>query len=153
MNKNNHSTGHQQEIQFPLLNFRRDMEHLFDDFFRGDRLPKTNSYVPKCNIFETEKSYHIEVELPGMSSKAVDLSLNDNVLTIKGEPLDEHDQENKHYYSREFSCKSVRRAWELPTNIEAEKLEATFESGILKIELPKKQAETSKKKITIKEKM
>lgn len=151
MTKNDHLIRHQKDLHRPLLTFRSDLEHLFDDFFREERLSKSNSSVPKCNIFETEKSYHIDVKLPGLSSQEVDLSLNGNILTIKGGHLDETKQDDKHYHLREFSYQSIQRSWELPASIDAEKLSASFESGILKIELPKKHAETSVKKIKIKE--
>ncbi len=152
MANNNRLTRHQEELYFPLLNFRSHLGHLFDDALRGVSLSEANTSIPKCNMFETEEAYYIEVNLPGMSSKEVDVSLDKNILTIKGEHCDKNNQNNKHYHLKEFSCQSMQRSWELPPNIDAEKLSASFDAGILKIELPKKKPEASVKKIMIKDK-
>lgn len=149
MTKHNHLMRQQKDLHLPLLTFRSDLEHLFDDFFRSEQRQKSNANVPKCNIFESEKAYHIDVKLPGLSSQDVDLSLSGNILTVKGEHLDENKADDLHYHLREFSHQSVQRSWELPPSIDAEKLSASFEAGILRIELPKKHAEVSVKKINI----
>ncbi|MDF1757814.1 MAG: Hsp20/alpha crystallin family protein [Legionellaceae bacterium] len=151
MTKRSNLTYNQDDLHFPILTFRNDLEHLFDDFFRRDRLSKNHSSLPKCNIFETQESYNIDVRLPGLSAKEVDLSLHDNILTIKGEHLDENKQDDKNYHLREFSSQSFQRSWELPANVDKDKLTASFESGIIKIELPKKHEEASVVKINIKE--
>lgn len=151
MAKNKHLMHHKGGFHFPssLLNFRQDMDHLFDDFFRESQATQKSAAIPKCNIAETENSYHIEVQLPGVTAKEVDLSLDNNVLTIRGEHKDEQEQSDKNYHSKEFSSTSIQRSWELPKNIDADNLKAAFESGILKIDLPKQDAQSSIKKIDI----
>ena len=153
MSKHKHLKPHHGGFHFPssLLDFRRGMDHLFDDFFRDSQMALPNIEAPKCNISETEKAYHIEVQLPGMSAKDVDLSLDNNVLTIKGEHKSESENKDKNYHSREFSTMSIQRSWELPKNVNADGLHAAFESGILKIDLPKSKAGNVTKKIEIKD--
>jgi len=151
MNKYNDSKRQQADFYIPLLNFRNNLEHLFDDAFKKTTLSESNASIPPCNIFETDKAYHIDVKLPGLSSKEVDLSLDNNILTIKGEHVDDNKHSDKHFHSIEFSYESMQRSWELPANVDSEKLSASFDAGILKIELPKKKAESSIKKIKIKE--
>ncbi len=150
MSRHKHLTHHHDGFSFPsLLNFRQDIDHLFDDFFHG-HMSKKDIALPKCNIAETDQSYHIEIQAPGMSEKDIELSLENNVLKIKGEHKHEHKEDKKNYHSVEFSTTSIHRSWELPHNVDTDLRSAEFKNGILAINLPKKTSGQSMRKIEVK---
>ena len=135
---------------FPsLFHFRKDVDHLFDNFFSGVNLTNGGEFSPKCNISETDKSYHIEVQTPGFSEDEIDLSLENNVLTINGEHKYESKHEDKNYHLIEFSHAKIQRSWELPSNVDIDQLGTAFNNGILTIDIPKKDSHNSKKKIAL----
>jgi len=110
------------------------------------------AFSPSLNFSEKEDKYIAELELPGMSQEEVEISLNeDNILTIAGEKKIEKTEEKDNYCVMECSYGKFRRDIPLPHNIKKDKIEATFENGILKLELPKIEEEKKQpKKIEIK---
>lgn len=92
---------------------------------------------PAIDIVESANELTVSAELPGMEQKDIDLSVEDGVLTIRGEKTEEQTHENKkvHLYERNYG--SFYRAFTLPANVDAEKIAAEFDKGVLKIHLPK----------------
>jgi len=86
--------------------------------------------------------------LPGIDPKDVEISLSDNVLTIKGEKKQEKEEENENYHVIERSYGGFTRSFRLPGQVQNDKVKATYKNGILKITLPKTE-ETKKKEIKI----
>lgn len=120
------------------------------DFFDTDRfftdiLPTKTHSVPSVNIKETDDHFNIEMAAAGMDKADFKISLDDNVLTISGEKKEEKKEENEKYTRREFSYNSFSRSFTLPENSDAEKIEANYENGMLKISLPKKVQDSTKK--------
>ena len=98
--------------------------------------------APKVNVAETDKTFEITAELPGMDERDVDVSLADGVLTLKGEKKEEKEEkeekEDKNYYLVERSYGSFQRSFRLPENINEDKVSAEVTKGVLKVTLPKR---------------
>ncbi|MCY4044154.1 MAG: Hsp20/alpha crystallin family protein [Cellvibrionales bacterium] len=145
--RRHHPLHHKDALGFePLMDLRQSMDHLFEDFFSGSAV----SHASKCNVYEDKDNFHIELQVPGMSEKELDVSLDGHVLTIKGESHIDHESDDKNYHRVEFAHTSINRAWELPPNVDVEKLQANFKHGILDISIPKRQGSDVSKKIEIK---
>jgi HSP20 family protein len=136
----------------------RQIDRLFDGWAGMEHFPSIRpagegglAMVPKMDLAEDEKAFKITVDLPGMDEKDVDVTLTDRTLTIKGEKKEEREEKEKDYYRRERSYGSFRRSVELPGEVDAAKIAATFRKGVLTIDLPKsKEAQQKTKRIAVK---
>ncbi len=146
----------------PFRNLRHEMERLFEDFERGWprsifsvepfwRREATWVAAPAVDVAETEKAYEITAELPGMAEKDVELKLANGVLTIKGEKHEEKEEKKKGYHVSERRYGAFERSFRLPDGVDADKIEASFKNGLLKVALPKTpEAQKPEKKIEVK---
>lgn len=128
---------------------------LVDRFFNDLPLPSLFSeekvLSPAFDISETEKEYVITGEIPGTDVKDLDVTLLDGLLTVKGEKKQEKEDKDENYHRVERHYGSFERSFRIPEKVKADKLEATYKDGILKIFLPKSEA-SEVKKIAVKEK-
>lgn len=148
----------------PFEALRREMDRLFDDF--GDdfwsrpfrpmaalerNLPKKFVASPAVDVTETDKAYEITAELPGMDEKNIEVNVASGGITIKGEKKEETEQKEKDYYVSERRYGSFERYFGLPDDVDADKIEAIFGNGVLKVTLPKTaEAQQPAKKIEVK---
>jgi len=144
-----------RDDEHPFSLLRREMDTLFDSFFRGvDIEPferRFGVFSPKVDITENEKEIKISAELPGMDEKDIDVSLQNNSLTIKGEKKEEKEDKGKDYYKMERSYGSFSRSIPVPLEAETDKVEAKFNKGVLSITLLKTaKAVDETKKIAVK---
>jgi HSP20 family protein len=137
----------------PFYSLQREMNSLFDDFFRGfDITPhgfytsRPASFSPSVDVKENEKEYIIKAELPGMDEKEIEVMVTDDSVTIKGEKKEETEDKGKNYYYMERSYGSFHRVIPLAAEAESGKAEASFKNGVLSITIPKSQ--TAKAKVT-----
>ena len=134
-----------------LFDMRSEMNRLFDGFFRG--FPTVNerlaTYGPDVDIKETDDGVLVSIEIPGMEQKDIKLTVRENVLTLRGEKKREEEVKNADYLVSERTFGSFERSFTLPTNIQADKVTATYKNGILDIVLPKAE-EAKPKEITVK---
>lgn len=120
----------------------------FDDFFGrdwflGNDMERTT--MPSVNIQENEDGYQVQMAAPGMNKKDFNVELDNDTLTISYEHKESKEEKDEgRYTKREFNYQSFSRSFVLPNTIEAEKIEATYKDGILKLSIPKK--EEAKKK-------
>jgi len=113
------------------------------------RLPtEEREWSPALEVLEKEDRYVVKAELPGLKEEDVGVSVCDDTLTIRGEKKTEHEVKEDEYHWSERSYGSFLRTIRLPSNVDADKIEATYEEGILEIALPK-AAEVKPKKITV----
>ncbi|WP_262268673.1 Hsp20/alpha crystallin family protein [Microvirga yunnanensis] len=131
----------------PFLSLHREMNRLFDDVFRGFGLPAAagsqgqgdvGSVVnASMNVSETDKEIRITAELPGVTEQDIDVSLDDDVLTIRGEKKFERkdDKENFHFVERSYG--TFQRSLRLPYAVDSEQVRASFENGVLTVTVPK----------------
>jgi HSP20 family protein len=113
------------------------------------------NYVPGCaskpatNVFETEKDFQIEVLLPGFSKKEVQLTVQNNLLTIKAGKNTEEETAEYKYEHREFGSQEFEKQYRLPKTVNSDEIKAKFEDGVLKLELPKKEEALEKDPLEI----
>lgn len=138
----------------PFYALERRMNDLFGDFLGNLEIEPSRSlasFAPRLEVTEDEKSVNVSAELPGLDEKDVEVSLEDDVLTIKGEKKEEHEEKKGGFYRSERTYGSFERCVVLPNGIDSDKAAAEFKKGVLKIQVPKKpEAVTNKKKIEVK---
>ena len=127
----------------PLVSLHREVNRLFDEVFRGFRLPSLdeihhNLSWPHLELGETEKEVRITAELPGLDEKDVEISVEEGVLTLRGEKKAEVEDKDRGYTERSYG--RFERRIGLPRGIEQDKATATFKNGVLTITLPKSEA-------------
>jgi HSP20 family protein len=127
---------------------REEMNRLFDSFFSG--LPERrkglleSEWAPSIDVAETDEDIVVTAELPGVKQEEVDITIADDVLTLKGEKKEEKEVKEKNYHRIERSYGSFQRSISLPTGTKADKAKATYKDGILSVTIPK--AEEAKPK-------
>jgi HSP20 family protein len=104
---------------------------------------------PQVDVYETAESIVLTADLPGMKENEVDISVEGNLLTIKGERKKEQEVQEKDYYRVERSYGTFTRSFSLPPTVDAGKIDAAFARGVLKITLPKRE-ESKPKQIKVK---
>ena len=126
--------------------FNRELDQMMNQFFRTDVVedPNTTSWLPAVDIVEQENEYLVHLELPGVDKNNVKINIANSVLTIKGEKQTEKDEQGKNYHHKERLYGSFQRSFTLPTTVKADKIEATYENGVLSVVIPK--AEEAKPK-------
>lgn len=134
-----------------LSSLHQEMDRLWDRFMGETPLVRriTGEWWPTVDVSETKDNFLIKAELPGMDASDVNVSVSGNVLTIKGEKRKEEEEKDEHHYRAERYYGSFQRSFQLPASMQAEKVEATFDKGVLRVILPKVE-EAKKKEVTIK---
>lgn len=132
-----------------LQSLQTDMNRIFDEFFRGDisvRDPLLmREWTPAVDVIENNDAYILKAELPGMNKEDVKITLENNILTIRGEKKNDTEtkEENMHRIERRYGV--FERSFTVPGSIIADKIEANYSNGILSLTLPK--AEDAKPKM------
>jgi HSP20 family protein len=119
------------------------LDDVFEDAFNWTE----GTFVPELNVYETDKMFEITVELPGMSKEDMNISVDDNVLTISGERKAHHREEGngRRYHRIESRFGTFTRSLPLPNVIDADKINATYENGVLAISIPKLKEKAGRK--------
>jgi HSP20 family protein len=128
-----------------------EWERRFDDLFERPlwRLPvEERGWMPAVDVFEKEDRFVVKAELPGMTEEDIDVSVVGDTLSIKGEKKTETEIKEEDYYRCERSYGSFYRSIPIPSNVDANKIEASFEDGVLEVALPK-SAKVKPKKIAV----
>jgi HSP20 family protein len=129
------------------------MNRLFDNFFRpgmGDDTSTSMSFwTPAVDIAELENEYRVKVELPGVNKSDVRITLESNILTIKGEKKQEHESKGHETHRVERVYGTFQRSFTLPTTVRPDKIDAVYQDGVLTITLPKAE-EAKPKQIEVK---
>ena len=132
--------------------FKKEIDRVFDDFFT----PKTSAlfdsnWLPTIDMEEGKNEFHISAELPGLDEKSINVSLENNILTISGEKKEEKEEKSKDmkYYHTERHYGSFSRSIAFPEEVHADKISAKFKNGVLSIKIPKDE-NAEKKRISIK---
>lgn len=142
----------------PLRGLQNEVDNIFENFFRDFNFApslrgwnENNLYSPNLDISETDKAYHLALELPGVDEKDIEVSISGDLLTIKGEKKLEEESKEKNYHRIERTYGSFQRSLSLPAEVDQNKVKADFKNGVLKIEIPKSEkTQPSVKKIDIK---
>lgn len=120
----------------------RFIDEAFNDFVSPGSLDaaSTRPWMPAVDIEETEDALTLYVEIPGLSKDDVQLTLENNVLTISGERRFDQERKGSNYHRVERAYGKFSRAFSLPTNVDTEKVKAGFDNGVLAVTLPKTDA-------------
>jgi len=118
---------------------RQEMDRVFDRFFepRWDEFEPAGQWTPKVDVSETKEAVMVKVEIPGVDQKDINVSLQDQILTIRGEKHKETDENSEKYHRVERSWGAFMRAFRMPAAVAGGKVTATFRDGTLTITLPK----------------
>ena len=136
-----------------LGSMHRQLENWMDRAFggpAGDFLEPRLALSPRIDFAETEKGYELSADLPGLDEKDIDVSVADNVLTIKGERTFEEHSHGRNVHLNERGHGSFRRTLRLPDDVDDTAIEASLGSGVLRIRLPKsKEAAPAMRQIKV----
>jgi HSP20 family protein len=127
-----------------MSSLRREMDRVFDRFFDFEPgwggLEAAGEWAPKVDLSETKDAFVVRAEIPGVEQKDIQVSLQDQMLTIKGEKAKEKEEKDEHYHRTERSYGAFARAMRLPAAVDASKVTASFKDGVLIVTLPKTPA-------------
>jgi HSP20 family protein len=158
-NKERDKYAVQRRDQQSPFDFQEEMNRMIADFFQDPYEPMPmrrmqefrSGFYPRMDISETEKEFRISSDMPGMDEKDINISLENDILTISGEKKVEREETGKSYYRAERRVGAFKRSIELPTGVDIDKIDARFSKGVLEISIPKpEQTVSQKKKITVK---
>ncbi len=143
----------------PFLSLHREMNRLFDDVLRGSGPPamsgsqgpgNVGSFInASVNVSETEKELRIMAELPGVAEQDIDVSLDDDVLTIRGEKRFERKDEKEAFHFVECSYGTFQRSLRLPFQVDPKQVQAHFENGVLTVTVPKAGRQERSRRIQV----
>ncbi|MEK4032322.1 Hsp20/alpha crystallin family protein [Methylocystis sp. IM3] len=146
----------------PFEALRRQINRLFEEFPTPTSISPFEPFdrflggfpaTPAVDFVEKEKEYEITVELPGLDDKAVEVKLSNGTLAISGEKKEEKEETKEGYYFSERRYGSFKRAFRVPEGVDSDKIEASFDKGVLTLRLPKTpEAQKTQKTIQIKPK-
>jgi HSP20 family protein len=132
-----------------LTNLQERMNQLFGDYSRGnEEMSLTGNFVPPVDIYEDEKHVTLKLEIPGISEKDLDVRIENNVLTVKGERKFEQEEKEENFHRIERRYGQFIRSFTLPNTIDADSIQADYTNGVLKIQLAKR-AEARPKQIKV----
>lgn len=120
-----------------LASLRKEMDRLFERAFDGEDLPSFADWVPPLDLSETEESITLKMEIPGIEPKDINVNLQGQLLTIRGEKRRELEHKDERFYRVERGYGSFARTIQLPTVVREEKVNATFKNGLLTVVLTK----------------
>jgi HSP20 family protein len=164
-------------VAHPIHGLRNEIDRVFDRFFHGwpfdtsltrglgdpfrdfptpfrdwpSPFRVTGVAMPRMDVSEGKKSFDITVELPGVEEKDLEVTLTDDLLSVKGEKRTERDEKEKDYHLTERSYGSFQRSFHLPPDVDVGKVKAEFVKGVLSITIPKStKAKPKQRKVPIK---
>lgn len=135
----------------PFNYLRSQINRVFDDFWGESWLTPRHEiaaagFWPQVHVTETDKEIKVSAEIPGVEPKDIDVSVEDSMLTIKGEKKYEREEKEKGQYRMERSYGSFVRSIELPAEVDESKAKAEFKKGVLRLTLPKRPGAQSRRK-------
>ncbi|MBX2951631.1 MAG: Hsp20/alpha crystallin family protein [Leadbetterella sp.] len=115
----------------------RNYDSLFNEFFNN--LPVSAAVSPSANIKETENAYAIELAIPGFTKDNFKIEVHDRTLNVSSVSQADSEEKKENYIRKEFSYNSFSRSFRLPRAVDTDQISATYENGVLNLELPKKE--------------
>jgi HSP20 family protein len=120
---------------------QREINKMFDSFFRGGILDDgsfgSSLWTPAVDVAEHDDAFQVKVELPGVQKDDVKITMQENILTIRGEKKQEKESRSTEHHRLERSYGSFQRSITLPASVKHDKIEAFYKDGILTVTLPK----------------
>jgi HSP20 family protein len=132
-----------------VLSLREAMNQLMEEsFVRPATAQNGKNFVPALDLSETAEGYLVEAALPGLKPEDVEITVENNVLTIKGETRQEVDDKQRNFHRVERRFGSFQRTVGLPTTVKADRIQASLTNGVLRLEIPKAE-EVKPRKISV----
>ncbi len=133
----------------PVLKTRTYLPDFLDHFFGNNLIPtifddRAENTLPAVNISENDKNFEIEMAVPGFGKENFKLELKNDILIISSKEETKNEEKNGNFMRKEFEYNSFCRSFSLPESVDSEKIEASYNEGVLKIELPKKEEAKAK---------
>jgi HSP20 family protein len=122
-----------------LAGTRERLNHLFGGLWETEGITTTGEWAPLVDIVENDRAITMKAELPGIDPKDVAVTIDNNVLTLKGERHLEKEVKKENYHRLERTYGTFARSFALPTIVVTENVKADFKNGVLTIDLPKKE--------------
>jgi HSP20 family protein len=141
---------HPSDLLEEFDSFQREIDRMFDRF-RGGMLDEgtTPTWLPAVDIVEQKDDYIVKVDLPGLTKNDVKITVQNDILTIRGEKKQEKESKEQNVHRMERSYGMFQRSFTLPSSVKSEKIDAVFADGVLTITLPKVE-EAKAKEIEVK---
>ena len=118
--------------------FSQEFDRLFSSLFNTTRNGGTaQRWVPPMDLVESDEDFVLKADLPGLAEKDVAIEVQDNVLTISGSRQAEHERKEQGWFRLERSYGSFSRSLTLPDGVDADRVEASFDRGVLEVRIPK----------------
>jgi len=127
-------------------NLHSNLMRYFDDF-SAFRKSFSDDFSPNMEFTENDKNIVIKAEVPGVDKKDIKISIHDKILIIEGEKRKEKVEENSDYFRSERVFGSFKRQFELPENVDQDKVDAKYENGVLIVELKKRKIDKPKERV------
>jgi HSP20 family protein len=121
-----------------VVSLQNRFNSLFRDMNDVDSPLTTAAFVPAVDIYEDDKKVMLKIEVPGIEQKDLDVSVENNTLTVKGERKFESEEKEENFHRIERRYGSFYRAFTLPSTVDTEHVQAKYNAGVLKLELLKK---------------
>jgi len=132
-----------------MINLRRTMDRLFDDtMVAGTQDWQSIDWDLALDVIENEGGFIVKASVPGIKPENLDITFDNNILTIKGETKEEKEVKENRYHLRERRFGSFSRSVSLPANVRSDSIQADYEAGVLTLRLPKAE-ETKPQRIPI----
>jgi HSP20 family protein len=136
-----------------ISSLQQEMNRLFNTFFEpaastggtGRGTAGARRWVPAMDLVETDDHFVLRADLPGMTHDDIELSLDDNVLTISGERMAEHEEQGEGFFRLERASGAFSRSLTLPDGVDGDAISATFDKGVLEVRIPKPQQRKPRK--------
>ncbi|MCB8982114.1 MAG: Hsp20/alpha crystallin family protein, partial [Ardenticatenaceae bacterium] len=134
-----------------MARMRNEIDRLFEDAFSAPvgKWERSSVWGFPLDVTENDDTFTVKAAVPGMNPDDLDITISDNVLTIKGETHSEETKEDEKVHLQERRLGSFMRSISLPTPVESDNVDATYENGVLTLSIPK-AAEVKPKRISIK---
>ena len=126
------------------------VDSFFDRFYTDTNSGTRSAFVPKTDIAETDNEFEIQLAVPGMQKEDFKVDLNNGLLTISGERKFDKEETGKNFYSIQTEYGNFSKSFQLPEDVVAKKIEATYESGILNVIVPKDKSKKLTSEILVK---
>ncbi len=122
-----------------LSTIRKEMDRLFERFLEPEfpELPVFGEFTPTLDVSDTKDAVVVKAEVPGIEPKDIQVELQEQVLTIRGEKKEEKEEKGETYYRRERAYGAFARSVRIPAAVDRNKVNATFKNGVLTVTLPK----------------
>ncbi|HEX9647053.1 MAG TPA: Hsp20/alpha crystallin family protein [Alphaproteobacteria bacterium] len=149
------------------LQLRNEVDRVFENFTAGFRFPGfasrmfdleawplprllSQQLLMRTDLSETDKAVELRAELPGLTEADIDVTVSDDVLTVTGKKQEEREERGKEFHLRERSFGSFKRSFRLPAGVDASKISAAFDKGVLTVTVPKpERPKAPRKKIAV----